>query len=375
MGKKGRRVRSSRVNTLPSKPFVSVCTPTFNRRPFIPALIECFKSQTYDSSKMEWIVVDDGTDSVEDLFADVPNVKYYRETPKMPLGKKRNYMHSKCKGDVIVYMDDDDYYPNTRVAHAVARLKESPEALCAGSSAMHTYFPDLDQVWMFGPYGDRHCTAASMAFKRALLTRTSYEDGAALAEEKHFLKNYTIPFVQLDPLKTMTVVAHAHNTFDKHELIENGPDEYAKLDSTPISELISDPVQCEFYSKKVHTLLLDYPDGLPDKKPEVKEQYNQMKEKREAARRNAFRTGVQVNENGKLRELSTDEVLASLQQQVQAIEALKARVQARDALIEKLRAQLIAEQQKNEQKHGKSSGGQTSDDPSPDEEAVDIDGH
>ena len=30
---------------------------------------------------------------------------------KMTLGKKRNLMHEKSKGDIIVYMDDDDYYP------------------------------------------------------------------------------------------------------------------------------------------------------------------------------------------------------------------------------------------------------------------------
>ena len=28
-------------------PFVSVCTPTFNRRPFIPTMFECFKNQDY----------------------------------------------------------------------------------------------------------------------------------------------------------------------------------------------------------------------------------------------------------------------------------------------------------------------------------------
>jgi hypothetical protein len=27
-------------------PFVSICTPTFNRRPFIPIILQCFKNQT-----------------------------------------------------------------------------------------------------------------------------------------------------------------------------------------------------------------------------------------------------------------------------------------------------------------------------------------
>ena len=29
----------------------------------------------------------------------------------MSLGEKRNIMHSKAKGSIIMYMDDDDYYP------------------------------------------------------------------------------------------------------------------------------------------------------------------------------------------------------------------------------------------------------------------------
>ena len=43
-------------------PFVSICTPTFNRRPFIPYMIKCFEHQTYPKDRMEWIIIDDGTD-------------------------------------------------------------------------------------------------------------------------------------------------------------------------------------------------------------------------------------------------------------------------------------------------------------------------
>jgi cellulose synthase/poly-beta-1,6-N-acetylglucosamine synthase-like glycosyltransferase len=48
-------------------PFVSVCTPTFNRRPFISGMIKCFDHQTYPKSRIEWIIIDDGTDKIEDL--------------------------------------------------------------------------------------------------------------------------------------------------------------------------------------------------------------------------------------------------------------------------------------------------------------------
>ena len=90
-------------------PFVSLCTPTFNRRPFIPFMIKCFEHQTYPKDRIEWIIIDDGTDPIEDLIKDIPQIKYFYYDEKMVLGKKRNLMHTKCSGDIIIYMDDDDY--------------------------------------------------------------------------------------------------------------------------------------------------------------------------------------------------------------------------------------------------------------------------
>ena len=124
MGKKRKKEKKVSPN---GKPFVSVCTPTYNRRIFIPNLIRCFKAQTYPKELMEWIVIDDGEDSVEDLFKDVEGVKYFRYETKMKLGRKRNLMHEKSKGEIIVYMDDDDFYPPERVNHAVNRLLVNQE--------------------------------------------------------------------------------------------------------------------------------------------------------------------------------------------------------------------------------------------------------
>ena len=199
------------------KPFVSVCTPTFNRRPFIPFIAQCFLKQDYPLNRMEWVIVDDGTDSIESLVKElnIPQIKYVRLEEKCTLGNKRNIMHSHTKGDIIVYMDDDDYYPPERVSHAVEMLTKNSKALCAGSSAMFTWFKHINKMVQFGPYGPNHATAGTFAFKRKLLLETSYDPTASLAEEKHFLKNYTIPFVQLDPKKVILVFSHSHNTFDK----------------------------------------------------------------------------------------------------------------------------------------------------------------
>ena len=224
----GKRKKTKKKVSPNGKPFVSVCTPTYNRRHFIPFLIQNFQAQTYPKELMEWIIIDDGEDSVEDLFKDVECVKYFRYNEKMKLGKKRNLMHEKSKGEILVYMDDDDYYPPDRVNHSVNRLRSRPEALAAGSSCMYIYFKHIDKIYQFGPYGPRHATAGTFAFKRQLLKETKYDDDAEMAEEKLFLKNYTIPFVQLDPLKTILCFSHDKNTFDKKKLLVNPHPNFVK---------------------------------------------------------------------------------------------------------------------------------------------------
>jgi glycosyltransferase involved in cell wall biosynthesis len=57
-------------------PEVSICTPTFNRRPFYNMIIKCFLSQTYPINKMEWIIIDDGTDKIEDLVKHIPQLVF-----------------------------------------------------------------------------------------------------------------------------------------------------------------------------------------------------------------------------------------------------------------------------------------------------------
>ena len=123
---------------------VSVCTPTFNRRPFVSAMMKCFNHQTYPQDRMEWVIVDDGTDPIEDLVTSHPCVRYFRLDEKVSLGHKRNMMHKKARGDIIVYMDDDDYYPPERVSHAVTTLLDhrtrKTGIKLAGSSEMCIYF-------------------------------------------------------------------------------------------------------------------------------------------------------------------------------------------------------------------------------------------
>ncbi len=247
MGKKNRKKNA--VSAV-GKPFVSICTPTYNRRKFIPFLIKCYHAQTYPSELMEWIIVDDGTDPVGDLFEGIKGVKYVHQEEKMKLGKKRNYMHTLTKGQIIVYMDDDDYYPPERVTHVVDRLRSRSGVLACGSSTIYIYFQKQKEIYQFGPYGPTHATAGTFGFWRRLLKETSYDDEAEYAEEKQFLKDYSIPFIQLDPKKSILVFAHDTNTFDKGKLLINPNPKYVKKTKLLPKNFIKDKAMAKFYTEQ-----------------------------------------------------------------------------------------------------------------------------
>lgn len=277
-------------------PLVSLCTPTFNRRPFIPYLIRSINLQDYPKDKIEWIIVDDGTDPIGDLFVSNGNrnniieinkdikIKYFYVKEKMNLGEKRNYMHSKCSGSIIIYIDDDDYYPPQRISHAVEMLESTDEFLIAGSSIMHIYYgnenKDHDKIYQCGPYAENHATAATFAFKKKLLNITSYNENALFAEEKHFLKNYSIPLLQLNSLKTILVFSHIHNTINKEKLLENPEITKMSLTNYKISDFISDIILQDFYKYGLNNKLKYYNLGSPENKPKLLEQVKKVEEER-----------------------------------------------------------------------------------------------
>jgi hypothetical protein len=162
-------------------------------------------------------------------------------------------------------MDDDDYYPPDRVSHAVEMLKKNPWAICAGSSILHIYFKHLDKIMEFGPYGKFHATAGTFAFWRERMLRdTAYDNTANCAEEKLFLKNYTVPMIQLDPKKVILVFSHSHNTFDKRTLLKTPARTIVKETDLKVdADFKVPPDMIQFYTHDMHVALAAYGPGVP----------------------------------------------------------------------------------------------------------------
>ena len=231
-------------------PFVSVITPTYNRRRFIPNIIQAFRQQSYPAARMEWIVLDDGSDKVEDLFlkAAIPNVRYLYDPVKKNIGAKRNRLNVEAKGDIIIAMDDDDFYPPERVAHVVTKFKQNPQIQLAGSSEIYMYYTDIKTIYKLGPYNPNHATNGTMAWRREYSDNHLYDETVTHAEEKSFLESYRHPMIQLDPMKVMLVLSHSENTFNKTKMREDPTNPFVKKTALKLRDFIKDQALRTFYS-------------------------------------------------------------------------------------------------------------------------------
>jgi hypothetical protein len=174
---------------------------------------------------MEWIILDDGSDAVGDVFeaagATIPNIRYVRSGERALIGAKRNELHRLARGEIFVSWDDDDFYPPDRISHVVEKLQLIPDVQVAGCSTIYIYFSDVKLIHRMGPFSQRHATNGTMAVRREFALTHFYDETVSHGEEESFLNYFTFPMVQLSPLKVMLVMSHNSNTYEKGQLRDN----------------------------------------------------------------------------------------------------------------------------------------------------------
>ena len=229
-------------------PTVSCLTPTYERRKFIPILLDIYNRQNYPHERRELVILDDSKESNKDLIDEFvkknpnANIKYLFSKERIKLGKKRNMLNGMAKGEYILYMDDDDYYCSDKIKHAIQRL-QSNKGTFSGSSEMYLYFTDTKLIYRFNKIGQNHSTAGTFCFHRDYLKTHKFEDHAEKAEEKIFLDEYKTQQVQTDPFKAILCIAHNSNTFDKRNLLSRMVKTSLKLKS-----FVSEKHLIDFYN-------------------------------------------------------------------------------------------------------------------------------
>jgi glycosyltransferase involved in cell wall biosynthesis len=213
---------------------VSVLTITQHVRfDCIKILYQMIQKQTYQNIT-EWVLVEGSqkkTDAIENkkniqLFINEIKSKVnfkinYIEYSGKKLGGLRNLGNNTCVGDIIVCMDDDDYYPPERVEEAVNKLSNS-KCLIGGVSDVYLYDFFMDKLYKFKGFMDFHSTNNCMAYKKEYLLNHQHNPEIEVGEERSFTLEFTTPLVKLDSRKTIIAISHNFNTFNKRELCLGG---------------------------------------------------------------------------------------------------------------------------------------------------------
>lgn len=196
-------------------PDVSIVTLTYNRRLFMPLAQYSYMIQSYPEHKMEWVIVDDGEDSIEDTLIGIPNVKYVRLDKKTSIGEKRNIGVQSAMYDTIVMMDDDDVYPNNSVLHRVAMLGKEPKKQCVFATTIPCY--DIQKHISFInvppftlPMAER-VSEASLGFTRQFWEARKFPD-IQIAEANTFIHGREEMCRELSPQEVIVSLVHSNNT-------------------------------------------------------------------------------------------------------------------------------------------------------------------
>jgi len=182
-------------------PFLSIITPTYNRRKLFSIAIRNWMSTIYPKDKMEWVIVDDGNENIKDMlpndnrirYIKLPYQKYYRQ-----MGRKRNFCIEQAKSKYIVFMDDDDHYFPEHILARIKTMLSNDNIECVGCTAIGSYdFKTKNNSYIGN--GNSYFTESSLAFTKQFWLERKFNDFDSSGEYKKFLafrgkKMMSIPF-------------------------------------------------------------------------------------------------------------------------------------------------------------------------------------
>ena len=200
-------------------PRVCLCTITSNRPRLLQLLAHCVLALDYPKACLEWVIIDDSACSsvarLEDIHRSGIELKHIHLKDRLTIGAKRNLCHEYATGDFFVILDDDDYYPPSRVTEAVAAFSDG-ETDVAGCDRYPLLLLPEGKYWFTPMFSQGHATANTLAYTRSYLKAGHcFDCEVSNGEEAIFLDQFQAPLRQLNPLRTITCIDHGGNTVNK----------------------------------------------------------------------------------------------------------------------------------------------------------------
>ena len=210
------------------KPKISILTVSQVKRiPFLHNLSKMIEYQS-DVNIHEWIITngsnnDEDFDTFEKQISEVTcKVKIKNVSSKdlsyRNIGAFRNLANKNASGDIIICMDDDDFYFNNYVKTCYDTLLNNPQYDLVGCSSMFMYDYGFDTVFKIASFGPNHTVNCCMAYRKEYFKNHKYDETRQTGEELSYLDNYRSKMYQLPSTSAIVHMSYADNTFSGKRL-------------------------------------------------------------------------------------------------------------------------------------------------------------
>lgn len=207
------KLRNFEENELPK---VSIITPTKDRKIFFELAVNNFLSQDYPQKLLEWIIIDDGTEDITDLLPKndnrIKHIKVKTSNKNMTISKKRNLGFKHSTGEIILHMDDDDYYLPSSISTRVKVLLYYKEKgiKCVGCERFGCH--DLEKDTSFIIDKNNEIAEASMAYFKEFIQTRNFDENILKGEGRIFCRGRNKQIMKLPFEFIFISFTHGKNT-------------------------------------------------------------------------------------------------------------------------------------------------------------------
>tara|TARA_R110000764_G_scaffold132785_1_gene220676 strand:+ start:21 stop:749 length:729 start_codon:yes stop_codon:yes gene_type:complete len=217
-------------------PCITILTPTYDRKKFLPLMMLNVFLQSYPKDKIEWLICDsysyEGKKADKLLVDDElklmrkklsPTVVNYHYLEKqMSIGEKRNWLVKNSKYKLMINMDSDDIYLGNYCRNIVAAL-QLPKVEIAGSPEMAFIYPNHNyQFSMIRCEHYRQIHEGAMGFTKKHWKRMGGFNKEGTGEGAGLFDGCSDKYFKKLPINDLMIcVCHSDNTCDKDIFLEH----------------------------------------------------------------------------------------------------------------------------------------------------------
>lgn len=209
-------------------PPISIITPTYNRQKLIDIAFHNLLVTDYPKDKIEWVVIEDNektphmaAEKIISFQIQVPDVKikYIPIEGRMSIGEKRNHAIENSTNDIILFMDDDDHYPETSFRRRVAWLtkgikrgEQNANIACCTTLALYDLKRGISAVNV-PPYDipfAQRISEATLTFKKSAWTERKFPN-VSIAEGEDWISGREDQVIEIPPQQIIVAFSHGNN--------------------------------------------------------------------------------------------------------------------------------------------------------------------